>query len=50
LRYHCGDLDFTWGGVKDTKALFHDLSARVDNKNDNGLVDADGVAMADKKD
>ncbi len=37
---------FMWGGIKDTRALFRDLAARVDNRLDNGMV-ADGVALAD---
>ena len=31
---------FTWGGIKDTRALFRDLAARVDDASDNGFVEA----------
>ena len=31
---------FTWGGIKDTRALFRDLAARVDDASDNGFIEA----------
>ena len=39
---------FMWGGIRDVKAMFKALEAKVTNQLDNGMV-VNGVALADKE-